>query len=76
VLKAMREGLRVDTRRIACRFTAFETPPQGWVPFAVSVDAGLAAQFPGVWSGWWRVAGAFVLAMALLDSGEAMIEPQ
>jgi hypothetical protein len=55
VLKALREGLRIDTRRITCRFDPFDAPPQEWTPFTVVVDEGLAAQFPGVWSGWWRV---------------------
>ncbi len=67
VLKALREGLRIDTRRITCQFAAFTAPPQDWTPFTVIVDEGLAAQFPGAWSGWWRVAGRFVLTMALLQ---------
>ncbi len=67
VLKALREGLRIDTRRITCRFDAFDAPPQEWTPFTVIVDDGLAAQFPGAWSGWWRIEGRFALTMALLE---------
>jgi 4'-phosphopantetheinyl transferase len=67
VLKALREGLRIDTRRITCQFDAFTAPPQEWTPFTVEVDDGLAAQFPGAWSGWWRVEGRFTLTMALLE---------
>ena len=70
VLKALREGLRIDTRRITCRFDEFDAPPQDWTPFAVIVDEGLAAQFPGVWSGWWRVEDRFALTMALLQETE------
>jgi hypothetical protein len=70
VLKALREGLRIDTRRITCRFDEFAAPPQEWTPFAVIVDEGLAAQFPGVWSGWWRVKDRFALTMALLQETE------
>ena len=71
VLKALREGLRIDTRRITCRFDEFAAPPQEWSPFTVIVDEGLAAQFPGVWSGWWRVEGRFALTMALLQETES-----
>jgi phosphopantetheinyl transferase len=71
VLKAVREGLRIDTRRITCRFDEFAAPPQEWAPFTVIVDEGLAAQFPGVWSGWWRVEGRFALTMALLQETES-----
>ena len=74
VLKALREGLRIDTRRITCRFDPFDAPPQEWTPFAVIVDEGLAIQFPGAWSGWWRGEGAFVLTMAVLDSSECTTE--
>ena len=74
VLKALREGLRIDTRRITCRFDAFDAPPQEWAPFVVSLDAGVAAQFPGHWSGWWRVDRQYVYSMALLDSEAAPFE--
>ncbi len=67
VLKALREGLRIDTRRITCRFEQFAAPPQEWAPFSVVVDDRLADQFPGVWSGWWRVTDQFVLTAAMLD---------
>ena len=70
VLKALREGLRIDTRRITCRFEPFDAPPQAWTPFTVVVDEGLAAQFPGAWSGWWRVTDQFVLTTAILDCEE------
>lgn len=70
VLKALREGLRIDTRRIACRFDPFDAPPQEWTLFNVGVDEGLAAHFPGVWSGWWCVKDQFVLTAALLNREE------
>lgn len=70
VLKALREGLRIDTRRITCRFDTFDTPPQEWTPFAVVVDDGLAAQFAGAWAVWWRVDGRYVYSMALLEAEE------
>jgi 4'-phosphopantetheinyl transferase len=67
VLKALREGLRIDTRRLTCRFEASAVAPQEWTPMTVAVDGELAARFPGRWSGWWRVADRFVLTMALLE---------
>jgi len=66
-LKALREGLRIDTRRIICRFDPYDVPPQAWTPFTVVVDDRLAAQFPGAWSAWWRVSDCFALTMALLE---------
>ena len=75
VLKALREGLRIDTRRITCRFDPFDAPPQEWTPFAVIVDEGLAIQFPGAWSGWWRVMDQFVLTTAMLDDEERAAKP-
>ncbi len=68
VLKALREGLRIDTRRITCRFEPFDTPPQEWAPFSIVVDGGLAAQYPGAWSAWWRTTERFALTMALLEA--------
>ncbi len=70
VLKALREGLRIDTRRITCQFDAFTTTPQTWTPFQIGVDDEIAAQFPGVWSGWWCVKEQFVLTTALLSCKE------
>jgi len=66
VLKALREGLRIDTRRITCRFEPFAAPPQAWTPFMVTVDVELTDQFPGVWSGWWRYAQNFVMTCAVI----------
>jgi 4'-phosphopantetheinyl transferase len=64
VLKALRKGLRLDVRCIACLFDA--TPPvQEWRPFQIDLDAQLSAQFPGLWSGWWRLHGQHVLTMAV-----------
>lgn len=67
VLKALRTGLRIDTRRITCRFEAYDLPPHVWTPFTVVVDDGLAVQFPGTWSAWWCVVDRFALTMALLE---------
>lgn len=76
VLKALREGLRIDTRRITCRFDGFTVAPQEWTPFFVAMDGALADQFPGIWSGWWRVKDRFVLTMALLGLSKRTTETQ
>ncbi|GIV67522.1 4'-phosphopantetheinyl transferase superfamily protein [Caldilinea sp.] len=66
-LKAMREGLRLDTQRIACLFGALAVEPmQEWKPFRIDLDKQLTARFPGVWSGWWRLHGNHVLTVAVL----------
>lgn len=66
-LKALREGLRLDTQRIACLFdVAAAASTQEWKPFRIDVDEQLGAQFPGVWSGWWRLHGRHVLTVAVL----------
>jgi len=78
VLKALREGLRIDTRRIICRFQGFDAP-QEWTPFEAVLDAELVTQFPGPltdvrgsegaigWSCWWRVHERFVLTLAVRE---------
>lgn len=67
VLKALREGLRIDTRRIALEIAPFSTPPADWMPFSVHLESALAATFPGAWSGWWRVHDAFTLTLAIRE---------
>ena len=69
VLKSLRTGLRVDTRRIECRFEPDDLRPQEWSPLTVMIDAGLVAQFPGAWYAWWQVQQGFVLTMALHEAG-------
>ena len=67
-LKALRTGLRTDTRRIICRFEPSLAPPQEWTPFTVTLDSGLTAEFPGFWSAWWRVHEDLVLTIALQEA--------
>jgi 4'-phosphopantetheinyl transferase len=65
VLKAIRTGLRIDTRRITCRFGAAAQAPVNWEPFDVLLEEQLAGAYPGVWSAWWQIHEAFVLTLAL-----------
>lgn len=69
VLKSLRTGLRIDTRRIECRFAPDDLLPREWSPLTVMIDAGLVEQFPGVWYAWWQVQEGFVLTMALHEAG-------
>lgn len=67
VLKSLRTGLRIDTRRIHCRFSGEELAPAEWTHFDTLLDDDLANQYPGGWSAWWRVHRDFVLTMALRE---------
>jgi 4'-phosphopantetheinyl transferase len=69
VLKSLRTGLRIDTRRIECRFAPDDLLPREWSPLTVMIDAGLVEQFPGAWYAWWQVQDGFVLTMALHEAG-------
>jgi 4'-phosphopantetheinyl transferase len=67
VLKSLRTGLRIDTRRLDCRFRSEDLAAAEWTPLTVLVDSALAAQFPGSWYAWWQVQGGFVLTLALRE---------
>ncbi len=71
VLKSLRTGLRIDTRRITCQFGPPDGPnalPAEWTPLTVTVDSGLAAEYGGNWFAWWQVQDGFVLTMALHET--------
>ena len=72
VLKSMRTGLRIDTRRINCQFAAPGSGAAEWTPLTVTVDSELAAQFGGGWYAWWQVKDQFVLTMALREESKAV----
>jgi 4'-phosphopantetheinyl transferase len=65
VLKALRLGLRVDTRAVICRIAPVTTSPQLWVRLAVELDADCRPGQPPTLTGWWRTAGDYVLAVAV-----------
>jgi 4'-phosphopantetheinyl transferase len=68
VLKSLRTGLRIDTRRLNCAFSPLDLVATEWTPLVVTVDSELAAQFPGNWYAWWQVQAGFVLTMALREA--------
>jgi 4'-phosphopantetheinyl transferase len=67
VLKALRVGLRVDTRRVCCRVEPMEAPPNGWARFGVVLAPDdWPGQVPAL-TGWWRAMDHYVLAVAASD---------
>lgn len=64
VLKAMREGLRIDTKQLEISVPPFGDAPEEWTEISVTLAPELAERFSGVWMLWWRVYGAFVLGLA------------
>lgn len=67
VLKALREGLRVDTKQVQIALPAalLAAPDKRWAPLGVTLAPALAQRFPGAWAGWASRQGDFVLTMAL-----------
>lgn len=67
VLKVLREGLRLDTRLIECRFDPVKASTTDWIPFGISWQMAVPDADPIRWSGWWRLyhkAHPFVLTLA------------
>lgn len=54
VLKALRIGLRADTRRVQCCVRGSEHLFTAWEPMAITLDAPLALPGPFSPAGWWR----------------------
>lgn len=57
-LKVLRTGLRRDTRSVAVDLGTADLSPAGWRPLQVRPSEG------GVFPGWWRRDGVFVLTVA------------
>lgn len=64
VLKAMREGLRIDTKQLEITIPALADSREEWTELAVRFVPELKARYPGTWTLWWRRYGAFVLTLA------------
>ena len=60
VLKALRVGLRVDTRAVECLLTSIDD--DDWQTFSVQMRGDDAASSPS--GGWWWVKDGYVLALA------------
>ena len=66
-LKALRTGMRADTRRVQCSIQRLERPAEFWAPITITLDAQLAPPGPSSLTGWWRSIGEHLLALALLS---------
>jgi 4'-phosphopantetheinyl transferase len=67
VLKALRVGLRVDTRAVICRVLPVAASPDTWASFTIALDP---ARWPGrapVLAGWWRSLEGYTLALVTGD---------
>ena len=73
VLKVLREGLRLDTRTIECRFDPMQASTTDWVPFEVEWQTPAPGTRPARWSGWWRLwqgVYPFILTLATNEEGQ------
>jgi 4'-phosphopantetheinyl transferase len=61
-LKALRVGLRQDTRTLSCLVAPVAAPPDDWTPFIIQWEAGVKER---PLTGWWRIEDNFILAMAV-----------
>lgn len=73
-LKALRAGLRLDTRSVSCDLALGPAEPQTWQAFPVvwQPTGGTAAVRL---QGWWRVWQGFVLALAATGVGDRAVAP-
>jgi 4'-phosphopantetheinyl transferase len=69
VLKALREGLRIDTKQV--QITLPNALDDEWATLGIALDPALAQRFPGAWSAWARRSGDFVQTMALCAAADA-----
>ncbi len=74
-LKALRVGLRVDTRAVSCRFDPFASLPKTWTPLAVELDAARLGRGLPALSGWWRTMRGYVLTLMLGRECESSQRP-
>ncbi len=63
-LKALRAGLRLDTRRISCAIPPTAVLPSEWAAFPIHVLAASGAT-SAILYGWWRVWNGFTLTLAV-----------
>jgi 4'-phosphopantetheinyl transferase len=66
-LKALRLGLRADTRAVGCRpQPATATPAADWLPIEIRIDSDRLGVDAARMMGWWRMHNEFVLTLAAL----------
>jgi 4'-phosphopantetheinyl transferase len=64
-LKALRVGLKEDTRSVSCLIEPVAFPPGTWTPFAIQWEEHNLEQPAPPLTGWWQVQDSFVLTLAL-----------
>jgi 4'-phosphopantetheinyl transferase len=62
-LKALRLGLRVDTRAVECALTGSAAPATAWQPLVVATNAQRLGRAAAPMHGVWRVFDRFVLTL-------------
>ena len=67
VLKAIREGLRSDTRAVECIIEPLPLPVEPWQPFTIRTDPVREPIFATLkpWQGWWRSYQGYILTMVV-----------
>jgi 4'-phosphopantetheinyl transferase len=69
-LKAIRQGLRLDTRSLTCLVEPRRDSSQTWIPFSIHWDqsklarGGVDIEAVPTLSGWWREVDGYVLTLA------------
>jgi 4'-phosphopantetheinyl transferase len=66
-LKAIHEGLRVDTRGVSCQIEAPKELPKAWRPYHTRWGRKLDPLHHPKLRGWWMVSGQYVLTLATED---------
>ncbi len=66
VLKALRMGLRADTRQLTCRMAEAGPPPRRWSSLSVQLAPGLRPAIARTtFTGWWAINEGYALALVL-----------
>lgn len=69
-LKAVRQGLRFDTRNVECLFEVVKRAPQEWTPFDIRWNHRSADMPLPQLRGWWMAADDYVLTLAVGEGRE------
>ena len=68
-LKAIRQGLRLDTRDVECHFEIVDKRPEDWIPFRIVWRRLTDSPFPQL-QGWWKATADYVLTLAVEEGQE------
>jgi 4'-phosphopantetheinyl transferase len=69
-LKAVRQGLRFDTRSIECQLEDVESALEDWVPIQFRWCRQAAELHLPKLKGWWKSTGKYVLTLAIAEKQE------